>query len=108
MNWRKAAYLGYASMRGYGFPSLLKRYWGEYNSGIRPETTRVALANLLCHCRQNVPYYRDLLAGTTVCQIEQDPRAALARLPVLTKKIIRKHFDQLQSRDNHHRNCQIS
>ena len=107
-NWRKPAYLAYASMRGYGFPSLLKRYWREYSSGIHPETTRQALSRLLCHCQENVPYYREFLAGTTRRQLEQDPLMALSRLPLLTKKIIRSHFDQLQSRDNHHRNCQVN
>ena len=37
MNWRKPAYLFYASLRGYRFPSLLRRYLAEYEAGMRIE-----------------------------------------------------------------------
>src|SRR5438552_3041714 len=100
MNWRKPAYLWYASLRGYRFPSLLKRYLHEYESGVNAGTTTLALSRLLRHCREKVPYYAELLAGTSPRQIEQDPTNALLRLPLLTKDLIRTHFGALQSLDN--------
>src|SRR5438105_14645365 len=105
MNWRKHAYLSYATLRGYRFPALLKRYLRDYDLGLSGETTTAALRELLRHCREMVPYYRDLLSDTTVHQLDQDPRGALQRLPVLKKETIRSNFDRLQSQDNIHRNC---
>ena len=105
MNWRKPIYLGYASLRGYRFPALLKQFLAEYEAGVNMDTTDVALGRLLKHCRRMVPYYADLLAGT---RLGPDPHDSLQALPVLTKDLIRANFDRLQSRDNCHRNCQVN
>src|SRR6267154_1081916 len=104
MNWRKHAYLSYATLRGYRFPALLKQYLRDYELGLSEETTTKALRKLLRHCREMVPYYGDLLAGTPVNQLIKDPRGCLQRLPVLKKETIRSNFDRLQSQDNIHRN----
>src|SRR6266478_4253618 len=105
MNWRKSAYLRYASLRGYRFPSLLRQYVNEYRNGIAPETTRLALSRLLIHCQNIVPYYSEQLSGLTARQIEKDPAGVLQRLPLLTKNLIRANFSRLQSADNSQRNC---
>src|ERR1051326_611286 len=105
MNWRKPAYLGYASLRGYRFPALLRRYVNEYRIGIAAETTRRALSRLLIHCQKMVPYYTERLGDVTPAEIEEDPVGALRRLPLLTKNLIRTNFSGLQSGDNSKRNC---
>jgi phenylacetate-CoA ligase len=108
MNWRKPTYLAYASLRGYRFPSLLRQYLGEYEGGIDAETNSCALRRLLHHCRENVPYYSDLLSRRDRPEIERDPVSALESLPVLTKDLIRRNFDSLQSKDNARRHCEVN
>src|SRR5687767_14427386 len=61
MNWRKSAYLSYASARGYRFPALLASYSREYERGANRDTTARALEQLLRHCRDAVPHYADWL-----------------------------------------------
>jgi phenylacetate-CoA ligase len=106
MNYRKHAYLSYATLRGYRFPALLKQYGREYQDGVSAETTTLALSRLLRHCRQMVPYYAELLAEFSLDEIDRDPRGCLQNLPLLTKELIRENFQKLQSTDNHSRNCQ--
>jgi phenylacetate-CoA ligase len=108
MNWRKPAYLAYASLRGYRFPSLLRQYLAEYETGIDPKTTSAALSRLLLHCQKLVPYYAELLSDISPGQIQADPRGVLPRLPLLTKELIRANFDRLRSDDNSRRNCQTN
>lgn len=100
MNWRKPIYLAYASLRGYGFPSLLRKHRREYERGVSGSATTLALNRLLRHCRQEVPYYAELLEqGDGRGAASADPREVLRRLPVLTKAIIREEFGRLKSRD---------
>lgn len=97
MNWRKPAYLTYAALRGYRFPSLLARYAREYESGAGGATVARALTELLRHCQQSVPFYAERLQDV---RLEAgDPGEHLSRLPVLTKETIRAHFAELQSAD---------
>lgn len=86
MNWRKPAYLSYASLRGYRFPALLRDYLRQYEEGVNPRAH--AMRELLQHCRDAVPYYAERLKDLD-----------LKSLPVLTKEKIRAHFNQLQSKD---------
>jgi phenylacetate-CoA ligase len=72
------------------------------------EAAEKGLRKLLKHCREKVPYYAELLSETSVRQIDDDPRACLRKLPLLTKDIIRAHFERLQSNDNPGRNCHIN
>jgi len=100
MNWRKPAYLSYAALRGYRFPSLLARYAREYHEGTGNETAARALARLLRHCRQSVPYYARSLQPLDNIRLEDaDPREYLFRLPILTKASIRANFDHIKSAD---------
>lgn len=108
MNWRKPVYLTYASLRGYRFPALLRRYLAANESGAGAEQGAEALRRLLNHCRWNVPYYAELLADVSVTDFERHPRAVLAHLPILTKEIVRAKFRQLHSKDNSHRNCHFN
>jgi phenylacetate-coenzyme A ligase PaaK-like adenylate-forming protein len=108
MNWRKPAYLSYASLRGYRFPTLLRQYLAQYEAGIAPQTAPNALSGLLLHCQQMVPYYTELLSDISPNQIRRNPCNVLHRLPVLTKELIRANFNRLQSEDNSQRNCQTN
>jgi len=108
MNWRKPAYLFYASLRGYRFPSLLRRYLAEYEAGIDPKTMPTALSRLLLHCQQVTPYYTEVLSKISPSEIRRDPRGVLQRLPILTKDLIRANFGALQSQDNSGRNCETN
>src|SRR5882724_5516350 len=105
MNWKKHAYLSYATLRGYRFPVLLNQYLREYDDGLSGETTTRVLSRLLRHCCQMVLYYADLLAGISSNEIDRDPHGCLQKLPLLTKELIRANFERLQSRDNDRRNC---
>ena len=108
MNWKKHAYLSYATLRGYRFPALIKQHMREYEDGLSGEVSAVALSRLLRHCRAMVPYYADLLAEISSDEIDRDPRGCLYKLPLLTKELIRRDFQRLQSRDNDRRNCAVN
>ena len=55
------------------------------------------LKQLLVHADKYVPYYRNLFESIGFDVNRVDSLAALARLPFLTKKIIRDHSDTLKS-----------
>ncbi|MBU6398928.1 MAG: phenylacetate--CoA ligase family protein [Verrucomicrobia bacterium] len=98
-NWRKPAYLTYATLRGYRFPSLLGGYLREYKNGLSQAIATRALRRLLRHCRERVPYYANLLRGVEEHQVDAEPIACLQRLPILTKDLIRADPGRLQSAD---------
>ncbi len=56
------------------------------------------LTTLLAHAAAHVPYYAPILEGR-VEEATQDPEAVLAELPILTKDLIRAHYDDLCSDD---------
>src|SRR2546430_4470417 len=97
MNWRRPAYLSYASLRGYRFPSFLAQYSREYEGGVGRETVTRGLARRLRHCRQTVPYYRERFQD--IHSEAADPREFLPRLPIVTKETIRAEFVKFQSTD---------
>lgn len=109
MNWRKPAYLFYATGRGYQFPLLLSDYLRAYERGVNRETITVALRQLVRHCRKAVPYYAELweMAGVRLLE-DGDPQEHLRKLPILTKEIIRANFSRLQSKDLPRRKWQIN
>lgn len=100
MNWRKPAYLTYASLRGYRFPSYLAQYLTDYERGAGLETAYCALKRLLLHCHNTVPYYSKHLQDIEcLLRNEVPPSLFLLRLPILTKALIRDHSATLQSID---------
>jgi phenylacetate-CoA ligase len=70
-------------------------YVGQYESVIPADTTKSALSALLRHAVTNVPMYKDLAS----LPIEDDPFAALASFPLLSKTKIRESGDELRSAD---------
>ena len=53
------------------------------------------LQMLVQHCYANVPYYRNLFKSLSLTPEDIKSREDLCKLPVLTKQIIRDHFDEL-------------
>lgn len=98
MNVRKALYFGYKRATGSSFPRIYQELAKQDRAGVDPGTSKRLLVGLLAHCREAVPYYAKLMRETGD-GFEDDPQAYLARLPILTKEIVRAHFEQLKSRD---------
>ncbi|GMV56023.1 MAG: hypothetical protein AMXMBFR6_18280 [Betaproteobacteria bacterium] len=89
-----------------GHDTLAARVELERSQWLSPEALRAMqvarLRALLKHAAARVPYYRNLFA-----RIGFDPEAvrdlaALHHLPVLTKELIRTHFEELRADDAHH------
>ncbi|MBR4897867.1 MAG: phenylacetate--CoA ligase family protein [Prevotella sp.] len=57
------------------------------------------LQMLVRHCYENVPYYRKVFEERNLTPDDIHTRADLSKLPVLTKQIIKDHFDELISKD---------
>jgi len=57
------------------------------------------LKKLLIHCYENVPYYRDVLVESGVMVGNEVDLTKFSNIPVLTKEIIREHFEDLKSND---------
>lgn len=57
------------------------------------------LVAYLVHAQETVPYYRALFAREGFVPNEVDSVAALARLPLLDKRTIREHVNELTARD---------
>lgn len=97
MNFRGPLYFGYATARGHAFPQLLEEFTQRWRQKTSVERGRTALVRLLRHCRDSVPYYSQWMQKRG-CDPDQ-PEECLRRLPLLTKQIIRDHWEQLQSAD---------
>lgn len=98
MNIRKWLYFTQARIRNRNFGFYYERYVQEYHAGISHDTTRKLLIQLLEHCEKSVPYYREII-GRLGGSFYEDPAEYLNKFPILTKDIIRKHFDELKSDD---------
>ncbi len=57
------------------------------------------LQKLVRHCYENVPYYRRVFEERNLTPADIQTRADLVKLPVLTKQLIREHYDELISKD---------
>lgn len=55
------------------------------------------LQRLIQHCYTHVPYYRNLFDSLSLSPDDIRTRDDLSKLPVLTKQIIRDHFDELMA-----------
>lgn len=98
MNWRKAAYiLSCTAMR-----SRTMRYYRELTDIDRCsdpwQRQCERLTGLLRHCQESVPYYSALMRKRGK-GFEGDPREYLRDFPVLTKTVLRDHFDALAATD---------
>lgn len=57
------------------------------------------LQKLVRHCYENVPYYRRVMEERSLTPADIKTRADLVKLPILTKQLIKEHYDELVSRD---------
>lgn len=57
------------------------------------------LQKLIAHCYKNVPYYRNLFEKLNLTPDDIKCREDLVKLPILTKDIVREHYDELISAD---------
>ncbi len=63
------------------------------------------LRRLVRHCYENVPYYRRVFMERKLRPEDIQDREALAKLPVLTKQLIREHYQELCAEDIRLRPC---
>ena len=98
INVRQAAYFALVGLRGQRLGGYYRQMLREDRQGIAADTTRRLLADLLAHCERSVPYYAQIM-GELGGSYTSDPEAYLQRFPILTKDIIRSHFEELISRD---------
>jgi phenylacetate-CoA ligase len=99
MNVRKNIYFFFLqTFRGIELGHYYDKFCREDEKGIPTTTAEVLLERLFAHCQKNVPYYAKLI-NDLGDSYHDDPIAYLQRMPILTKKIIRENFNELQSMD---------
>jgi phenylacetate-CoA ligase len=96
--FRKWLYFTIFQLRGIPAGRYYEQYLREIQSGIDPNTSRNLLILLLSHCKESVPYYAKIMSKLGD-EYKKDPEEYLRQFPVLTKDIIRTHFDELKSAD---------
>ncbi len=79
------------------FAEALRTQW--LSEGELLELQNDKLQKLIRHCYENVPYYRTVFDERHLSPDDIRTRSDLAKLPVLTKQIIKEHFDELTSKD---------
>jgi phenylacetate-CoA ligase len=72
--------------------------WHEVQHGIPENTTREMLIRLFDHCKENVPYYREIILRLGD-SYREDPFEYLRNFPVLSKPVLRENYEQLKSLD---------
>ena len=98
VNLRKIVYFAVLRLRGQPLGPHYNRIVKEEINGIPAETSKRLLIKLLTHCERSVPYYRRLMKEMRG-DFHENPEEFLKELPILTKNLIRSHFDELKSAD---------
>jgi phenylacetate-CoA ligase len=98
MNVRSQLYFSLVQLRGQCLGQTYARFAAEEREGIPPDATRRQLIRLLAHCQRSVPFYARIMREQGDFFYD-DPEEYLRRLPILTKRSIRSHFDELLSAD---------
>ena len=57
------------------------------------------LRRLIRHCYDSVPYYRNLFDSVGLVPDDIQNRNDLPKIPILTKQLIRDHYEELRSKD---------
>jgi phenylacetate-CoA ligase len=102
VNIREWLYFWILSIRGQNTGANYRRFLKETRAGIPADSQRKLLVRLLDHCKQNVPYYRELIRQFGE-DYREDPVSYIQQFPILTKDIIRQRFEDLKSADLPHR-----
>ncbi|MEA5579045.1 hypothetical protein [Anabaena sp. UHCC 0451] len=105
MNLRKHIYFTLNTLRGFRYPQIYRDLIKEEKSVLTSEVTQKLLTKILRHCQKSVPYYTNLMSEIGKEELlKQNPEIYLSKLPILTKDIIRKNFEELKSLDLEKRN----
>ena len=97
----RTAFSVYHWFRGYPLESTIRflqesQWWsGEQIEKYQNEKLR----NLMLHAYNNVPYYRHIMDEYGLKPINIQNVGDLSKLPILTKKIIRKNYSDLMARN---------
>jgi len=86
------------AVRGVQIPRYLREYRQTDRHGDHEAALDTNLQRLLEHCAQHIPYYKPFLKDDSAHKFH-DPAAVIARLPILTKSLIRTNFETLKSED---------
>ncbi|KCZ71731.1 coenzyme F390 synthetase [Candidatus Methanoperedens nitroreducens] len=101
MNWRKPIIIGLLKLTGSEIPKTLEFIKSiEYkNKEEIKAIQRERLKTLLLHAYRNVPYYNRVLSESGVVIDGKINLDNFSKIPILTKDIIRKNFEELKSKD---------
>jgi len=104
MNCRKSINFFYLRIRGIEFPRIYNNIIKTIKSTDFEDVKKQSLRKILIHCKKEVPYYQNVLNHYEYITIQnEDPKDILKTFPVLTKDIIRRDFESLQSNDQKNR-----
>jgi phenylacetate-CoA ligase len=97
-NVREMLYFAIVGIRGQKLGQNYHRFLKEAQQGVAEDTTRTLLIRMFDHCKENVPYYRDIILKMGD-SYRDNPQEYLSRFPVLTKPVLRENFEKLKSLD---------
>ena len=67
----------------------------SYSRDVIKQQQSLSLQALINHCYNNVPYYRKIMSDRSLMPSDIKTASDLAKLPVLTKSIIKSHYQDL-------------
>ena len=104
MNYRKSIGFLYLKARGDKFPAVYNNIKKSTELRDFENVGNKSLSEILKHCKNNVPYYKNILDSVDDIELRKgDPIGIIKKIPSLTKDIIRRHFQDLQSKDLYER-----
>lgn len=104
MNLRKSLFFGaHRLFLGSSLGKVYEHIYNEDQARSSRDTTGQYLIRMLNHCQLSVPYYAEIISRMGD-GYKNDPETYLTRFPILTKEIIRKNSDRLNSTDLSRRN----
>src|SRR3990172_5300720 len=100
MNYRKSIGFLYLKARGDKFPAVYNNIKKSTELRDFENVGNKCLSEILKHCKKNVPYYRNIFNSLGDIEIRKgNPIDIIKKIPPMTKDIIRRHFQDLQSND---------
>jgi phenylacetate-CoA ligase len=104
MNYRKSIGFLYLKARGDKFPAIYNKIKASIDLGDFENVGNKCLSEILKYCKKNVPYYRNILDSVDDIELGKgDPIDIIKKIPPMTKDIIRRHFQDLQTKDLYER-----
>lgn len=107
MNIRKWLLFSLVSLRGQALGKYYEQYLSEVETEIPRDATNKSLINLFRHCEESVPYYSSIIRNIDK-SYNADPVDYLKNFPILTRDLLRDHFDKLKSSDLHDRHWYLN